>query len=536
MAGGSASKNAANKAVSEYYNNLARQAAMKSANDAAKNAGNISIVNANNNIKNAEAKANEVQNEYNMNISKMLNNNATPATPTTPAPSTAPSQPNRPYMDLWDKTSGDITKGYNEQRDLLGQNKDAYYDSQGKLREQYRQGQSDLRDAWLKQQAGNRDTFINTQNKSRDYDISQSNAGYDNTARQNYINYMQAQKRLPSQLNALGIRGGAAESALVRMGANYGTNTANNEMARQSALEALRRQYEKALSDYELAYQQGLFDYDQDYASRLASYDDTYYSNLANYDNTYLQNLADLLKDYNNDITQGYATAFQNQLTYDEQQKEIQRQLDQRAEDLKREDEAIARAQAERAEDLRIQREKDEYERNARLQDIAREEARNKILDERYESEWQTSRQDKDLENFAGAIDGMYNKPESYENLIKRLKASDDPNKETKIMLARRALANLRDEIAEKKTVSSGGRSYSRGASYGYGGSSGYGSGSDSDSGSSPASDAVQLASGMTNAIAGGLGAAIGSLGTKGSSSKEWEKYQIPARGGRFVG
>lgn len=105
-----------------------------------------------------------------------------------------------------------------------------------------------------------RKTDVANINKNRDADIAKSNAGYDQTARQNYINYMQAQKALPSQLNALGIRGGASESSALRLGTNYGTNVANNESARQTALTELRNAYAKQIADY-----------DSDLNSRLAT-------------------------------------------------------------------------------------------------------------------------------------------------------------------------------------------------------------------------------------------------------------------------
>lgn len=80
-------------------------------------------------------------------------------------------------------------------------------------------------------------------NQRRDADLAKSNAGYDNTARQNWVNYMQAQKRLPSELNALGVRGGATESSLIRLGTNYGSNVAANEAARQTAANDIRSAY-----------------------------------------------------------------------------------------------------------------------------------------------------------------------------------------------------------------------------------------------------------------------------------------------------
>lgn len=182
-------------------------------------------------------------------------------------------------------------------------------------------------------------------------DITQSNAGYDNTARQNYINYMQAQKRLPSELNAMGIRGGASESSLIRLGTNYGSNVASNEAARQNALNSIR----------------------QAYASQLADYD----------------------KDLNERLATSRATAEQNQIN------------------------------------------------------------------------WERERLDKDLEYFSGAIEGLYTSKAGYKNLIAKLEASNDPNKEYKIMLARRAMNQI-------KGSGGGGGSSRGGYSYSGGGGGGY--------------------------------------------------------------
>jgi hypothetical protein len=181
-------------------------------------------------------------------------------------------------------------------------------------------------------------------------DLNKSNAQYDNTARQNYINYMQAQKRLPSQLNALGIRGGASESSALRLGTNYGTNVATNEAARNSAAEQIRQAYAQQIADYN--------------------------------------------KDLNERLAQAKATAEQNQITFEREQL------------------------------------------------------------------------DKDLERFSGVIEGLYTKKSGYEKLIEQLQKSNDPNKEYKIMLARRAMNQLKGSGGG----GGGGRSYGRS----YGGYSNY--------------------------------------------------------------
>lgn len=109
----------------------------------------------------------------------------------------------------------------------------------------------DMYNAYRSEQQGIRDAFRKQLEADRTSAETSSNAEYDNAARQNYINYMQARKNLPSQLNALGIRGGASESSALRLGTNYGSNVASNEAARNSALAAIRQQYEDKLAQYD---------------------------------------------------------------------------------------------------------------------------------------------------------------------------------------------------------------------------------------------------------------------------------------------
>ena len=109
----------------------------------------------------------------------------------------------------------------------------------------------DMYNAYRNEQQGIRDAFRKQLEADRTSAENSSNAEYDNAARQNYINYMQARKNLPSQLNALGIRGGASESSALRLGTNYGSNVASNEASRNAALAAIRQQYEDKLASYD---------------------------------------------------------------------------------------------------------------------------------------------------------------------------------------------------------------------------------------------------------------------------------------------
>lgn len=70
---------------------------------------------------------------------------------------------------------------------------------------------------------------------------AQTNANYNDTARQAYVNYMRNQRALPSQLEALGVRGGATESGLLNLFNNYGNEHAANEQ--QRAAELAKNQY-----------------------------------------------------------------------------------------------------------------------------------------------------------------------------------------------------------------------------------------------------------------------------------------------------
>lgn len=109
----------------------------------------------------------------------------------------------------------------------------------------------DMYNDYKREQQGIRDAFRKQIETDRSSAETSSNAEYDNAARQNYINYMQARKRLPSELNALGIRGGASESSALRLGTNYGSNVASNEASRNSALANIRQQYEDKLAQYD---------------------------------------------------------------------------------------------------------------------------------------------------------------------------------------------------------------------------------------------------------------------------------------------
>lgn len=229
---------------------------------------------------------------------------------------------------------------------------------------------------YAKQQQGIRDAFRSQMETDKANDINRANAQYDNAARQNYINYMQQRKNLPNDLNAANINGGAAESSLIRLGTNYGSNIASNEAARGNSLDELS----------------------QNYADRLAQYEE----------------------EYDNKLQSAYLTMLENQQKYEQEQRE------------------------------------------------------------------------KDLQYFANSITGRFSSVSQYENLIKQLRASSDPNKEYKIALAQQAMNAL--AMSQRSSGGGGGG----GRSYGYGSGYGSGYGADTTSGSSGTMTPEELAGSVT--------------------------------------
>lgn len=95
-----------------------------------------------------------------------------------------------------------------------------------------------------------------------------TNANYDSSARQAYVDYMRKQKALPSQLQALGVRGGATESGLLNLYNNYGTEHAANEQQRNADLTANQQAYNDAYNKLVSDRSTYLMDYEKDLAAQ----------------------------------------------------------------------------------------------------------------------------------------------------------------------------------------------------------------------------------------------------------------------------
>lgn len=77
-----------------------------------------------------------------------------------------------------------------------------------------------------------------------------TNTNYDSAQRQAYVDYMRKQKALPSQLQALGVSGGATESGLLNLYNNYGNEHAANELQRAAELAANQSDYDDKWNTY----------------------------------------------------------------------------------------------------------------------------------------------------------------------------------------------------------------------------------------------------------------------------------------------
>lgn len=90
-----------------------------------------------------------------------------------------------------------------------------------------------------------------------------TNANYDSAQRQAYVDYMRKQKALPSQLQALGVRGGATESGLLNLYNNYGAEHAAAEQQRAAELAANNKARNDAWYEYKSQLDRDLADREQ---------------------------------------------------------------------------------------------------------------------------------------------------------------------------------------------------------------------------------------------------------------------------------
>lgn len=276
-------------------------------------------------------------------------------------------------------------------------------------------------------------------------------ASYDSAAAGNYVNYMKQQNAIGEQLARQGIRGGASESAMARIGNNYALNQGNTAASRAAAmgqlqntynnnLLAMRQQAEENIANNNMALQQSQVQYDDTMAQR------------AKEEARYREELERAIRERQEDI------AREDKIRSDTWAREdlLNKQANEREDALRnaawaREDQLTSAANAR--EDARY-REEVERAIRERNEDIAREAkyryedqdiANSRYNDEQRwkQTEWDTSRTDKRLEQFAATI-SRYTKKKDVDKAIKAVKAGNDPNKEQMVWLLQQRKAELK--------------------------------------------------------------------------------------------
>ena len=113
-----------------------------------------------------------------------------------------------------------------------------------------------------------------------------TNANYDNSARQAYVQYMQRQRALPSQLQRLGVNGGATESGLLNLYNNYGSSHAANEQQRNADLTTNQQNRDDA---YNTAYQAYLSDLNEQKQQAIANQINEYNNEITRFSSSVAQ-------------------------------------------------------------------------------------------------------------------------------------------------------------------------------------------------------------------------------------------------------
>lgn len=259
-------------------------------------------------------------------------------------------------------------------------------------------------------------------------------ASYDSAAAGNYVNYMKQQNAIGEQLARQGIRGGASESAMARIGNNYALNQGNTAASRAAAmgqlqntynnnLMAMRQQAEENIANNNMALQQSQVQYDDTMAQR------------AKEEARYREEVERAIRERNEDI------ARENKIRGETWAREdlLNKQANEREDALRnaawaREDQLTAAANAR--EDSRY-REEVERAMRERQEDIDREAkyryedqaiAEKRYADEQMwkQREWDYSMAQKNLEQYAATI-SRWTDIKSIDQQLKAIRTSTNP-------------------------------------------------------------------------------------------------------------
>ena len=308
------------------------------------------------------------------------------AKPATPAPAS------NPYEQLIGGVQSQIASNAKAQTEAANARKENYLSAVDDQYNKWLEGYNEIHDAYLQRA---------TERQARDEAAARAN--YDNAARQNYVNYMQAQKQLPAQLRQLGINGGASESSLIRLGANYGTNVANTEMARAQALDNIANQYADMISEFEQEYRQAILARDDAKATQISQYLDNMEKELSGIEAS-----------KNEALTNAYVTGMENAISYNERSDERAREQRWRDEDIARED---ARYASEAEKEQRWRDEDIEREERYRKEDQEIAQADKEYERSRAELEYKDAQDAKKLEQYAAGLQ-QYQSEDTLQKMI----------------------------------------------------------------------------------------------------------------------
>lgn len=293
---------------------------------------------------------------------------------------------------------------------------------------------------------------------------AQTAANYDSAAAGNYVNYMKQQNAIGEQLARQGIRGGASESALARIGNNYALNQGNTNAQRYAAYGALQNTYDTNLANMRQATEENIANNNMALQQSQVQYEDTLAQRAAE-EARYREEVERAIRERQEDI------AREDKIRSDTWAREdlLAKQANEREDALRqaawaREDQLTAAANAR--EDSRY-REEVERAMRERQEDIDREAkyryedqdiANSRYADEQRwkQTEWDTSRSDKVLEQYAATI-SRYTTTKSIDKAIKALQAGNDPNKEQMIWLLQQRRAEVKGGGSKKKSSGGGG-------------------------------------------------------------------------------
>jgi len=174
-----------------------------------------------------------------------------PAQPSGGGSYVAPSAPSAPAA----------TPSYNPYKDLLAQQEKMYADMMARQQQQY-EAEQRAREEMLAQQKKQAQAAYESR-------VQNVNTGADEILRQAYISRMQDERTLPQQLRSLGVSGGASETTLQNLKANYANNRQRTESERLSAID-------QAAADRDSLHQAAYSDFLQSNISSLRDYNSRY--------------------------------------------------------------------------------------------------------------------------------------------------------------------------------------------------------------------------------------------------------------------